>query len=1223
MAKAHQSSTAESVDGQKPVVVGLGASAGGIAALKKFFAGIDVQSGCTYVVILHLSPDHDSKLAEVLQVAAPIPVTQVKESVRIERDHVYVISPNRALEIAQGHLVASEIRRTEQRKAPVDAFLRTLADAYGSRSICVILSGTGSNGSSGLKRVKEYGGLVIAQDPAEAEYTDMPNNAIATGLVDLVLPIAQMPQKIADYVQQLRDAEAPELLEPADPDALREILTLVRVRTGHDFSNYKPATVARRVQRRMHLGAIGTLAAYARTIRERPDEAVGLMKDLLISVTHFFRDPATFNVIESRVIPHLFENKHHDDQIRIWVPGCATGEEAYSLAILASEYSGGLPEKPTVQVFATDLDEAAIAAARDGLYTNADVADLSDARLERFFQRETMGYRVRRELRELVLFANHNLIKDPPFLHLDFISCRNLLIYLNRAAQDQVIETFNFALRPGGYLLLGPSESPDGGNEMFITVDRNVHLYESRMIAHHGALRTSPVGPPLRSSVRIPQARSPERFAPLDAHHRLLEEYAPPSIVVTEDHSIVHMSARAGRFLQFPPGEPTRDILKLARPELRAELRTGLYQAMKQRSTVEVANIPLAVEGVERRVDLTIRPVLEEDDAARGYFLLLFADHDGADDPRKQIQTLERPSEPLTSQLEEELSRLKSQLRTTIEQYEAQVEEAQASAEEQQATNEELRSAAEELETSKEELQSVNEELTTVNQELKIKIEELRQSNNDFQNLIISTDLGTIFLDRSLRVKLTTPRASDVFNLLRSDTGRRLSDITSRLVYDHLEDDLRLVLEKLQPVDREVQTVDNRWFLMRIRPYRTSDDRIDGIVLMFQDITDRRQAESGMEASEQRLRLLSDSAADYAIFTITGRGLIASWSSGAQRMFGYSADEIVGRPFDQLFTQEDRDAGQAAAELERARRDGRALDERFHVRRDGSLFYCSGVTTRLGGDAGSGFTKIARDLTAQRHAAQTLREAHAELEQRVADRTMELVGEVRDREAAQAQVTNLLRRVVTAQEEERGRIARNLHDQMGQRLTALRLMLERMRGTVRRDGQPDAAIDEALSQLEAIDSEIGFLAWELRPASLDHLGLSAALPRYIQEWAAHYGLEAKYQGEPLSQDGLLRDVEVALYRLAQEAMTNVAKHAHATRVDVILEERNGAVVLLIEDDGVGFDAEAPDVTERGIGLAGMKERASLIGANFEVESKIGHGTSIYVRYPIRRGEAGP
>jgi two-component system CheB/CheR fusion protein len=1201
----------------KLLVVGLGASAGGIQALRTFFSHVPADSGSAYVVILHLSPDHDSKLAEVLQTSTSIPVTQVTHPVPIEANHVYVVPPNRRLEITDGMLTLSEMTQREHRRSPVDIFFRALADAYGARSVCAILSGTGPNGSAGLKRVKEYGGLVLAQSPDEAAYDDMPNNAIATGLVDIVVRAAEMPARIAEYYARLRTNVAPasEMGMTDEADALREVMTLLRVRTGHDFANYKSGTLLRRLQRRLNVVGLSTVSEYARLVREEPAEAVLLMKDLLISVTHFFRDPDAFTLLEERVIPRLFEGKRADDQIRVWVPACATGEEAYSVAMLLAEHADSVSERPHIQVFGTDLDEQAIAVARDGHYSEAAVVDVPEKRLQRFFHKDSTGYRIRRELRELMLFAHHNVIKDPPFSHLDLISCRNLLIYLNRTAQERILETFHFALRPSALLMLGPSESPDGFADLFAPYDRAAHLYQSRP----GASRPARLDAPTLVPARIPhtrlEPRPVERFASIDTHHRLLEEYAPPSLVVTEDNTIVHVSPGAAKYLQIAAGEPSRDLLKLVRPELRVELRTALFQAAKNRVAIEFSNIEVMLDGESSRVNLIVRPVLREDHPARGFFLVLFADRDSQDDAARTIRPIDTP-EPIVQQLEEELARVKTQLRTTIEQYEAQVEEAHASAEEHQAMNEELRSSAEELETSKEEIQSFNEELTTVNQELKIKIEELRLSNNDLQNLINSTDFATIFLDRSLRLKLTTPRAQDIFNLLPTDIGRPLSDITSRLTYTNLDTDLRQVLDTLQPIDCEVMIHDGRWFLMRIRPYRTTDDRIDGVVLMFQDITSRRQAERDVVQSEGRLRLLIDSATEYAIFTMTPEGKIESWNTGAERMFGYTGDEIIGREVDALFTAADRASGTPGRELDRARREGQVKDERFYVRHDGKPFFASGLTTRLGEDAGNGFAKIARDLTVQRQAAETLRKSKDDLDYQVAERTRALQSAVEEQLLAQDHVVSLLRKVVTAQEDERGRIARNLHDQLGQRLTALRLSLERVQeGLGKNNGEGREEVERALNLTHMIDDDVGFLSWELRPAVLDHLGLGVALPRYAREWSDHYGIEVQCKCDSFQSGRLTPEGVVALYRIAQEALTNVAKHAHASRVDVLLESRDDSVVLVVEDDGVGFDRSDDSMNGRGVGLLGMRERAALIGAEFEVESRSGQGTSIFVRYP--------
>jgi two-component system CheB/CheR fusion protein len=831
------------------LVVGIGASAGGIGALKELFVHMPTSTGVAYVVILHLAPDHESRLAEVIQTATRMPVTQAHGDVAMLPDRVYVIPPNANLVMADAHLAVSPINPADHKIAPIDFFFRTLAEAYGPKAVAVVLSGTGPDGSSGIKRVKEHGGLAIVQEPAEAEYQDMPRNSVATGLVDYVVSVQTMPSLIRAYQERIRKgAEEERGPQALDVATLREVLTLLRVRTGHDFSNYRPATLLRRIERRILVHGLSDAKQYVQTLRERPEEIGLLLNELLISVTNFFRDPEAYQILERCVIAKLFENKTMSDHVRVWAAGCATGEEAYSLAMALSEAASASLAPPRVQVFATDLDERAIAIAREGFYTDAEVADVSDERLRRFFGRERSGYRVRRELRELVLFATHNVIKDPPFSHLDLVACRNVLIYLNRPAQERLLETFHFALRPGGYLFLGQSETADAGGDLFVSLDKSAHIFESRTAV---APRVMPVlydmphVAPARAQLPTFDIRPADRVSPSDLHLRLLESYASPSILITEEYHVLHVSESAAQYLEVAPGEPSRDVIKLVIPELRIDLRAALHQATQERAMVQVKNIHLTQQHGGGSVTISVRPVLREYDPALGYFLI-FLERDGQDTVTDQQPVqLVTPTDAPVSQLEEELSRVRGQLRATVEQYGTHVEEAKAANEELQAMNEELRSAAEELETSKEELQSVNEELTTVNQELKLKIDALGLANNDLQNFINSTDIATIFLDRALRVKLFTARARDIFNLLATDVGQPLTDITNVLKETKLHDNVRLVLERLQTVERDVETTDGRAFLMRILPYRTADDRIDGVVLTFMQIRERKRSEKG------------------------------------------------------------------------------------------------------------------------------------------------------------------------------------------------------------------------------------------------------------------------------------------------------------------------------------------------------------------------------------------
>ena len=840
------------------MITGIGASAGGIRAFQDFFQNVPANSGIAYVVILHMSPDHDSHLAQVLQATTKMRVTQVNEKVKVEPDNIYVVPPNQHLTMSNGHIVVTPNTQIEDRRAPVDIFFRTLAEEHGSKAIAVILSGTGANGSMGLKRVKEKGGATFVQNPREAEFNEMPRNAIATGLVDEVSNVSDIPAKIIAYKNNFGKvviAEEPEKRPQDQQQALRDLFNELRLRTGHDFSNYKRATVLRRIERRINVHNLPDLPSYVAYIYEQPEEINSLLKDLLISVTNFFRDTRSFQIIENEIIPLLLRGKTSENQLRIWVAGCATGEEAYSLAIFCAEKTSGMIDAPKIQIFATDIDEQAITEAREGLYSINDLADVSPERLRRFFTKEGDGYRIRREVREMVLFANHNFLKDPPFSHLDLVSCRNVMIYLNSSAQERLAETFHFALNPGGYLFLGTSESVDGATDLYAVYNRENHVFQSRRVTTKAypipeSLPNFRIDKPALSIPAEHENKVPERISFGDLHQQLLEQYAPPSLVVNEQYDIVHLSERAGRYLQIVGGEPSKNLLKVVRSELRLDLRSALYQAVQRQSAVEARGLKITIDKEPETVNIHVRPVLRAGDTARGFILILF---ETSIEDNDHEQVLLASDEPVAKHLEEELMRLKAQLRSSSEQHEVQQEELKASNEELQAMNEELRSTAEELETSKEELESINEELRTVNQELKVKVEETTLAGNNLQNLINSSDVGTIFLDRSLRVAFFTPAIMRIFNLIPADYGRPLSDITHRLGYHELAQDAEAVLDKLTALEKEVSTAEGKVFLMRISPYRTSEDRINGVVITFVDITSRKETEEQLRQNMEEL----------------------------------------------------------------------------------------------------------------------------------------------------------------------------------------------------------------------------------------------------------------------------------------------------------------------------------------------------------------------------------
>ena len=1313
------------------VVAGLGGSAGSIPAFREFFRHVPPNSGMAYVVILHLSPEYESHLAEVLQKSASIPVTQVQDAVKVVPNRVYVIPPNKSMALSDGTLVLSDVTGFEQRRAPVDIFFRTLADTHESRAVCVILSGSGADGSMGLRRIKEYNGLVLVQDPAEAEFDEMPRSSIATGLVDFILPVAEMPGRMMAYRDQVRNAPlAVDSRSEDDEHALIEVLSILRLRTGHDFTNYKRATVLRRVERRMAVREITRLPDYTRLVRDRPDEADALLRELLISVTNFFRDREVWESLEETTIPKLFDGKGGNDHLRVWVAGCATGEEAYSVAMVLDDAAGRLGSAAEIQVFATDLDADAIARARNGYYTIAETADVSPERLRRYFVKEQEGYRVRRELRELVLFAHHNLIKDPPFSHLDFVTCRNVLIYLNRTAQARTMELLHFALEPGGYLLLGTAETVDGASPLFSTVNKEHHLYQSRAVPRVVSMPSAQltVTADLRHPTAHDRAEPRSRFTPLDLHQRLLEEYAAPSLIVDVQYDIVHLTERAGKYLQFPAGEASLNLLLVVRPELRVELRSALHQALQKQGTVAVRGAVVHTAQGAETVDIVVRPALREGDPAHGYFLVLFEEAQDAVAAPGQAPAIE----PVARQMEEDFLRLESQMRGTVEQYEMQAEEAKAANEELQAMNEELRSTAEELETSQEELQSVNEELQTVNQELKVKIDEVSHANNDMRNLMSSTEIGTIFIDRSFRVKLFTPRIRDIFNLIPADVGRPLLDITSKLTIDDLTEDVETVLDRLQTIEREVQTRDGRWHLMRQLPYRTAEDRIDGVVLTFVDVTARKQAEEALRESEERHRAIVEGAGDYAIVTTDLSGRIRSWSPGAEAAFGWTEPEALGQSLDIIFTEEDRKAGQADRERQTARERGSSPDVRWHMRKDGTRVFIDGTLRALldANDAPTGFLKIGHDVTQRRKVEEALRESEARLqavanvvrdlmwsndasgdtdwynarwleytgqslenargygwleaihpddratslqqfrraiesgerlkhEHRIRDSSGEyrwflvqaeplrdgaekivrwfgaatdideqrvrrdvLEERVRQRtrqlEDLSMQRQQLLERLVTATEEERQRIARELHDELGQHITALRVGLEAAQGN-------DPSLAGLGAIVQRLDETVDRLTLELRPPVLDHLGLHGALTSLAQEFSAASGLRIDVHLPGVDGQRFSDAIETTIYRVGQEALTNIWKHAGASTASVIVERHGDGLRMIIEDNGHGFESEGAldGAVRRGrFGLLGMRERLALVQGSLHVESQAGSGTTVYVRVPLPDEKAG-
>lgn len=877
---------------QMTPMVGLGGSAGGISALRQFFRAMPAETGMIFVVVLHLSPEHESLLPELIARETKMPVKTALNGLRVEPNHVYVIPPGKHLMTVNGHLRLDDLEPERGKRVTVDLFFRSLADTHGPHGAAIVFSGADSDGAVGIKRIKERGGLTVAQDPDEAEQGGMPRAAISTGMVDWVLQAAEMPARLQRYFEHERRVRMPSedgpqpaqvarlRTEDENETALREILSFLRARTGRDFSYYKRATIVRRISRRLQINGLDDLPAYLGFLRTHQGEAGALLQDLLISVTNFFRDREAFAALEP-LIPLLFQGKTADDTVRVWSPACATGEETYSLAMMLLEHARGLDSPPALQVFGCDLDDDAIQIARAGAYPDTIAADVSEDRLRRFFTKEHRGYRVRREVREIVLFAQHDLLKDAPFSRLDLISCRNLLIYLNRDAQHRVMDIFHFACRPQALMLLGSSESVEDGSPLFDVLDKKHRIYRQRPAQRVGLpvpagpstliraleaqerAKSGPVlpgrtlGVPTSPPFAQERIRNEEMLSTAELHFRLVERLAPPSFVVSGDHDLVHVSENAGRFLQFAGGEPTRNILRIVHPLLRGDLRSALFQAAESSVIIEIPHVPFEIEGEMCAVTLRVSPAGE---LAPGYLLVVFEINEAKPGDEGLPVAMARPEpQPIVRQLEREIEGMRTRLRDNSEQYEASNEELKASNEELQAMNEELRSASEELETSREELQSINEELTTVNQELKSKVDELAHTNSDLHNLMNATAIATIFLDRHLHITRYTPTAIEIFSLIPTDVGRPLGDLKRRIEYPELEEDAARVIEQLVPIEREVGD-HGRWFLARLLPYRTVDDRIAGAVLTFVDVTARKLAEQELHDRNAELERFNKAA---------------------------------------------------------------------------------------------------------------------------------------------------------------------------------------------------------------------------------------------------------------------------------------------------------------------------------------------------------------------------
>jgi two-component system CheB/CheR fusion protein len=839
------------------LIVGIGASAGGLDACTKLVEVLPANNRMTFILIQHLDPTHESMMVDLLAGHSSMTVRQAENGMRLERDHLYVIPPGTYLSVGNGALHLSKPQARHGARLPFDFLLHSLAEEYGERAVCVILSGTAADGSLGLKAVKEKRGLVIAQDPDEAGYDGMPRNAILTGAVDLVLPVAKIPYALAKYDRRMALTRTQNTLRSQETaeDWLPEIVDLLRTKTTHDFRLYKSGTLQRRIEHRLAMAAIETddMDRYLEILRSDARELDFLAKYLLINVTSFFRDPKVFDLLAEKIVPDLVRSHPPDKPLRIWVAGCSTGEETYSLAMLFREQITAAKRNIKLQVFASDVDPDAVANAREGLYPETIKAEVSPERLARFFTKQDQGYRVLPELRGMVVFTVQDVLADPPFSRLDLISCRNLLIYLRPEAQERVISLFHFALREGGLLLLGSSETVGDVADRFEVISKPERFYR-----HIGRSRpsklgfSSSAGDGVRPRARAGDEPVPSRQAVLAELCRrlLLETYAPAAVLIDRKYECLYYLGPIDRYLQVPSGHPTRDLLAIARQNIRTRLRSAIQRASRENLRIVVAGGRANQDGVMGSFSIAVQPVLSE---GEGLLLVCFVDEPAHAQKRGRSATPQDASR--VAELEQELEATRTDLMGAIRSLEISSDEQKAINEEALSVNEEYQSTNEELLTSKEELQSLNEELTALNSQLQETLQRQRTTSNDLQNVLYSTDVATLFLDTKLNIRFFTPATKALFSVIPTDVGRPLADLSSLAADSALIADARTVLETLSPLEREIAAQNGAWYIRRILPYRTQDNGVEGVVITFADITERRHAADALEAAKRQAQL--------------------------------------------------------------------------------------------------------------------------------------------------------------------------------------------------------------------------------------------------------------------------------------------------------------------------------------------------------------------------------
>ena len=1192
-------------------VVAVGASAGGLPAFQEILENLDPATGMAFVLVTHLSADHRSHLGEILSRYTRMPVGPAENGTRPLPNHIYILQPNEVLKIRDG-IFQTEVREQGHRGSQViDTFMRCLAQDQKNHAIGVVLSGADSDGASGLKSIKGQGGLALVQRPDTAAQPSMPRNSIAADHVDLVVPPAEIALELGRLAYHFQRPEIRSLeegtIDKDDEQSFQRILQLLRTVSGIELRQYKPETLRRRMARRMVLLRKDNLAEYFRFLQLRADELRLLQEDLLINVTRFFRDPPFWDSLRENVLPALLKGRSEDRPIRIWCAGCSTGEEAYSLAMTIIEYLSTNGLEIPVQVFGTDAGDHSIEMARLATYPESIAAEISPERLRRFFVKVERGYQVSKRVRDTCIFARQNLCNDPPFSHIDILSCRNVMIYFNQILQRQVMVTFHYALESGGYMLLGMSEGLRDYADIFHTVDRKHKIYLTTGAAMpHGydvprsyALsETNGMG---RSVTVQPESHIwPELELQRAADRIVLARFGPPGLIVDERFNVLQSRGQISPFVELAPGSVNWNLLRILREGIAGETRTAVQRAIRENIPATAMAVLIDDQKGEQHIQIDVLPITSATARARCFLILFLLNPSAADNiPAERLalpQLMPDEKDRLVAQLRQALTSTRFHLQSLLEERDARNQELVSA-------NEELQSTNEEVETTKEELQSANEELQTVNEELQQRNHTLTQTGNDLTNLLNSVNIPLLMLTNDLCIRQFTPPMQRLLSVRAADVGRSIADIRLHLSIEDITPILQDVLETLGTREMEVQDRDGRWHLLRVRPYRTADNKIEGVVVVLLDIDQLRRSQTHLLEAHHFASTVVE-CVPVPIVVLNKDCSIQSTNSAFRILAGLDTKELEHRSMPDIvqLLWGIHDLRERLTALLASPRSNFQFEHQSTTPHNKTLLVRAQV---LGTDGDQVFLLMLEDITLQREAEDLIAGQKSALEAEV-----EVAASTLSR--TKDELRGLTGHLFTVQEEERERVARELHDDVSQRLSLIEILLSALEPV--KQGTQGEKLSSAQRELQSLNADVRQMSHRLHPAILHDLGLSEALRTLVEEFEQREEMPATFLVQSLPESWS-QTAGTTLYRIAQEALRNVVKHAGRTHVKVSLSGTGKELELKVMDFGVGFDQEYASEF-RGLGLISMQERARIAGGTFAITSALGEGTTITVRLPL-------